>query len=138
MSRVRPARKCTARRTNGKNCRAWAIVGGEVCVAHGGAAPQVRHAAYVAYTEERLRRQFERAWARLERETFEWQVKRVAFAAVTLDIPVEQVDEASIWWAYSSAGRKPEPRPKIRCDRRFKMPKPPARKPRPSTEGEAR
>lgn len=37
--------RCTARRTNGQPCRAWAIHGGYVCVAHGGAAPQVKRAA---------------------------------------------------------------------------------------------
>ena len=33
----RQARRCSARRTNGQPCKAWAISGGEVCVAHGGA-----------------------------------------------------------------------------------------------------
>lgn len=41
----RQALKCSARRTNGKPCRAWAINGGTVCVAHGGAAKQVKAAA---------------------------------------------------------------------------------------------
>ena len=36
---------CTAHRTNGEPCRAHAIRGGSVCVAHGGAAPQVKHKA---------------------------------------------------------------------------------------------
>lgn len=41
---------CTAHRTNGTPCRAWAIRGGRVCVVHGGAASQVKAAA-----AERLR-----------------------------------------------------------------------------------
>jgi len=43
--RVRPRVRCTALRTNGRPCRAWAIHGGWVCWTHGGAAPQVRLAA---------------------------------------------------------------------------------------------
>jgi hypothetical protein len=45
MARVRPAVRCSANRTNGQPCRGYAIVGGNVCRAHGGAAPQVRDAA---------------------------------------------------------------------------------------------
>jgi HEAT repeat protein len=43
-------RKCRAKRSNGEPCKRWAIVGGSVCMTHGGSAPQVRKAA-----EERLR-----------------------------------------------------------------------------------
>jgi hypothetical protein len=43
--RLRPAVRCTAHRRDGRPCRAWAIHGGTVCWAHGGAAPQVRRAA---------------------------------------------------------------------------------------------
>jgi hypothetical protein len=46
MTRVRPALPCSAKRTNGKPCQAYAITGGTVCRAHGGAAPQVRAAAH--------------------------------------------------------------------------------------------
>jgi len=42
---ARCAVRCTAHRTNGLPCRAWAVRGAVVCVAHGGAAPQVRRAA---------------------------------------------------------------------------------------------
>lgn len=130
MAKVRQARHCRARRTDGRPCGGWAIVGGTVCWSHGGAAWQVRHAAYVAEFEARLRRAFEHDWARLERETLEWWVRRVAFTAVTLDIPVEQVDQGAILWAHISADRRFEPQPVIRHDRRFRTPKPPAYKPR--------
>lgn len=40
-----PAQRCTARRSDGEPCKAWAITGGSVCVYHGGKAPQVREAA---------------------------------------------------------------------------------------------
>jgi hypothetical protein len=43
---VRLALPCLAKRTNGEPCRAYAITGGTVCRAHGGAAPQVRAAAH--------------------------------------------------------------------------------------------
>lgn len=40
-----PAQRCTAHRSDGEPCKAWAITGGDVCVYHGGKAPQVREAA---------------------------------------------------------------------------------------------
>ena len=41
-----PMVQCTARSKNsGEQCRRWAIVGGNVCIMHGGRAPQVRAAA---------------------------------------------------------------------------------------------
>lgn len=39
------AQRCTAHRSDGEPCRAYAITGGRVCVYHGGKAPQVREAA---------------------------------------------------------------------------------------------
>jgi len=44
-ARLRLRVRCTAHRTDGAPCRAWAIRGGRVCAAHGGRAPQVREAA---------------------------------------------------------------------------------------------
>jgi hypothetical protein len=43
--RLRLRVRCTAHRSDGEPCRAWAIRGGRVCAAHGGRAPQVRAAA---------------------------------------------------------------------------------------------
>lgn len=41
-----PSQKCSARKGDtGEPCKAWAIQGGNVCVYHGGKAPQVREAA---------------------------------------------------------------------------------------------
>jgi hypothetical protein len=42
--RVRWRVRCTAHRSNGQPCRAWSVHGASVCVAHGGAARQVRRA----------------------------------------------------------------------------------------------
>lgn len=130
MAKQRQARHCRARRTDGEPCGAWAMLAQEVCAAHGGKAPRAKQAAYRRHLEARLRRAFEHEWSRLEYEVREWQIRRVVFAAVALDIPVEQVDDAAVWWAYSEAGRKCEPRPTMRPDRRFTMPKPPEYKPR--------
>jgi len=43
--RLRLRVRCTAHRSDGAPCRAWAIRGGRVCSVHGGRAPQVREAA---------------------------------------------------------------------------------------------
>lgn len=54
-------RQCTARKSaTGERCKAWAIRGGNVCVTHGGAAPQVRKKA-----EERLAEMVEPALIQL-------------------------------------------------------------------------
>lgn len=47
LSRHRPINRCTAHKTNGDPCGNRAIRGGTVCRFHGGAAPQVRRAAFV-------------------------------------------------------------------------------------------
>ena len=44
-ARLRLRVRCTAHRSDGGECQAWAIHGGRVCAAHGGRAPQVRAAA---------------------------------------------------------------------------------------------
>lgn len=50
------AQRCTAHRTNGEPCRAWAVRGATVCVTHGGAAPAVRAAAARRVAEEKAGR----------------------------------------------------------------------------------
>lgn len=44
--KIIPPLQCSAHSSRTKEqCKSWAIVGGKVCVTHGGAAPQVREAA---------------------------------------------------------------------------------------------
>jgi hypothetical protein len=130
MARVRQARRCRANRTNGEPCKAYAIVGGTVCMAHGGSAPQVRSAAYVAQVEAAIRREFEAEWARWQREYAAWQAGRVLTTAELLGIPWQQVTSMDIVWCHVEYGRPAlsDAAPKIRRDRRFRLPQPPARK----------
>jgi len=51
VSTHRPAVRCSARRTTGEPCGAYAMVGGTVCHAHGGAAGQVKRKAAVRVAE---------------------------------------------------------------------------------------
>jgi len=44
-ARLRPRVQCTAHRSDGAPCRAWAMHGQRVCWSHGGASPQARMAA---------------------------------------------------------------------------------------------
>jgi len=54
VGRVYQSVKCTGTRsTDGQPCRAWAIDGGTVCVAHGGAAPQVKAKAATRVAERK-------------------------------------------------------------------------------------
>lgn len=56
----RQAVKCTAHKTStGEPCEAWAMNGSKVCVAHGGAAPQVRAKAAQNIAEAKARRALE-------------------------------------------------------------------------------
>jgi hypothetical protein len=58
--------KCTAVRGNGKPCGRWPILGGTVCMAHGGAAPQVREAANRRLQRDQMRRDLGELMAELE------------------------------------------------------------------------
>lgn len=56
----RQAVKCAAHKVStGEPCKAWAVVGARVCVAHGGAAPQVKAKAAQNIAEAKARRALE-------------------------------------------------------------------------------
>jgi hypothetical protein len=81
VARVRQARRCHARRSDGQPCRAWAIVGGTVCRVHGGSTRRARYRAYVNRTEASIYRAFEVDYARWCREWAAWQTRRIAITA---------------------------------------------------------
>lgn len=58
--RVRWAVKCTAHRSNGQPCSAYAITGGYVCRTHGGAIGHVKAAAARRWERELMMRRIER------------------------------------------------------------------------------
>jgi len=104
MARVRQARRCHARRSDGRPCRAWAITGGYVCMAHGGAAPQVRHEAAVRRFEESARRAFDVAYARWLEECREWQVQRLVTTYMLLGIPPAEITAFHIGFCRAEYG----------------------------------
>lgn len=127
MARVRQARRCSARRTNGEPCRAFAIVGGTVCRAHGGAAPQVRRAAWATEYERRLRQEFDAEYGRWLREWRLWQVRRILAVSELTGIPPEKVTAFDIGWCRGLYGAPAgeETAPTMRRDRRFRSVQPP-------------
>src|SRR3954471_24887260 len=106
MARVRQARRCTARRTDGRPCRCYAIVGGKVCRVHGGAARQVRAAAERRVLQARTNVICEREAARHELDLILWQQARREVAAQLLGLPVDQVTR-DLLWANLRFGRPP-------------------------------
>lgn len=120
MARRRQARRCRARRTNGEPCKAWAIVGGSVCRAHGGSAPQVRRRAAVRQFEASAYTAFEVAYARWQREVQEWHVGRVMAAADHFGIAPETVTQGDLLAGYMLGVVPSETtKPRIRVDRRY-------------------
>lgn len=82
MPRTRQALRCKARRHNGESCGNYAMIGGRVCHAHGGRAPQVRAAA-------RRRSIQAYAWRRLARFQAEDRARRAAIEPWAPEVRVE-------------------------------------------------
>lgn len=132
MARVRQVRRCRARRTDGEPCKAYAITGGYVCRAHGGAARQVRHEARIRWVEARLRLAYDRAYHRWRREAEDWQIRRILTVADWLGISPDKVTPGDMLVGVIE-GMVPgeDTAPKIRVDRRYgpRAPRPRARSP---------
>jgi hypothetical protein len=121
MARVRQARRCSAHRGDGQPCRAWAIVGGFVCRAHGGSAPQVRLEAQIRALKASILPGFNLAYDRWLRERAEWQAKRVAVTAELLRMAASEVQSFHIGACGAWYGRPEglDAEPKMRWDRRY-------------------
>jgi hypothetical protein len=120
MARTRQRRRCAARTTNGKPCRAFAVTGLKVCSAHGGTSPQARDAARRRRGEAGAERAYAAAYARWQRELEEWQAARIVTAARIWDIDPRDVNPLLVGWLVEAGDVPPETdAPKIRVDRRY-------------------
>ena len=119
MSRVRQARRCRAHRSDGQPCRAWAISGGFVCRAHGGATTAARMAAERRLDHASVWRAFRAAQQRLADDTAAWQADRILTAASRLGVPAAEVTERDIRRCRFLYGVPSAPRPQMRQDRRY-------------------
>jgi hypothetical protein len=71
VARKRQARRCKARRTDGRPRKAYAILGGEVCAAHGGSSWRVKLNGIVRHWEPIISGAYDRAYWRWRREVAE-------------------------------------------------------------------
>jgi hypothetical protein len=74
------ARRCTATNRRGERCGKWAIRGGTVCLAHGGAAGQVRDAAARRVQEQRAMEVAQRTVPRMDLSRYSDPVRALEFA----------------------------------------------------------
>lgn len=123
MARVRrPGRPCRARRsTDGEPCGAFAMIGQDVCSAHGGRAPRAQTAARHRVVEAQLRRGFTVSWERWQAEWRAWQAHRIAVTSQLLCIPPGQVHHIDMTVCRAEYGvpAHPDEAPVIRWDRRY-------------------
>lgn len=117
-----PNTRCKAVKRNGEKCKAWAVRGAVVCVAHGGNAPQVRAAAVARLGEAQARSEMERAYSRYQRDLERWQRRRVALTASLLGIPPERVTPGDLMAARYLFGGKDVPRKPEITDARYRLP----------------
>lgn len=120
MARKRQARRCKARRTDGQPCKAFAILGGEVCATHGGSSWRVKVNALVRYWEPIVGGAYDRAYKGWRREVTEWRVRRLLGAASILGTSPAEVTEGDLLWlAIDGQIPSEDTLPKIRVDHRY-------------------
>jgi hypothetical protein len=126
VARVRQARRCHARRSDGSPCRAWAMAFQDVCRVHGGTAPRARKAAIDRRTEATLLRAFNADYERWLRDLAAWQAKRVMVTAELLGIDPADVQPVDIGCCIGIYGRPDslDSKPAMRRDRRYLASKP--------------
>jgi hypothetical protein len=91
----------------GSQCRCYAIVGGDVCRVHGGAAPQVRVAAERRILQARTNVICAREIARHQLDLILWQQARREVAAQLLGMPMDEVTPRDLLWSNLRFGRPP-------------------------------
>jgi hypothetical protein len=123
MARMRQARRCRAHHADETPCKGWAIEGGTVCMAHGGATPQAQAAAESRLVAASLERAADATIARWSRALREWQVKQVSETAELLSLSPAEVTPVLIGVCRGLYGRPdpPESAPQLIdfWDRRF-------------------
>lgn len=106
MARIRWAEKCQARSSKtGRACRAWTVRGAVVCVAHGGASPQVRGEADIRMVRQVFERGFADVWARYQKALLDFRVQQVLTAAELLNMEIEDVRPEHVIWCRAQHGR---------------------------------
>jgi hypothetical protein len=122
MAKIRQARRCRARSSRtGRPCKAFAIIGGDVCRAHGGSIRRVRVAAAQRREREWVQRAMLAAERRHAAEVQAWLTARIEEAAELLGQPAEATTLDDVRRCGELYGR-PDPHdepPQLRLDLRF-------------------
>lgn len=84
--------RCRAHRKSGERCKRYAIAGGWVCMAHGGAAPQVRAAALRRLEEGAARALALRTLGRLQAQRQEGDALTRRVLGLPVDAPLRAAD----------------------------------------------
>ncbi|WP_131802460.1 hypothetical protein [Parafrankia soli] len=126
MPRVRWAVPCRAHRTDGSPCRAYAIRGGRVCRAHGGASPNARQVANTRMILDDFHRAFDREAKTLGERKTAWRVNRIIEAARHLEMDPVEVARSPVLVGFAEGWGKysPPPAPERRDDHRFRVHRP--------------
>lgn len=108
-----PHERCIGHKTTDgerRPCKAWPVKGAEVCMAHGGAAPQVREAAAARIAEDKARRSVARFGGSLEVDpavALLQEVHRSAATVAYLQDRVNELDDGDIIEVGAFGARSP-------------------------------